>query len=75
MTTNPPLAEFHPLSLDSLQNIGYSLTEMAESMPNALPSPAPAKDNLNELLQENHSNTNPLLSPNWNGKVTKSPMD
>ncbi|MCP4098438.1 MAG: AMP-binding protein [Planctomycetaceae bacterium] len=43
MTTNPPLAEFHPLSLDSLQNIGYSLTEMAESMPHAIAVACPRK--------------------------------
>jgi len=43
MTTKPPLAEFHPLSLDSLQNIGYSLTEMAESMPHSIAVACPRK--------------------------------
>ena len=43
MTTHTPAAEFHPLSLDSLQNIGYSLTEMAERMPNSIAVACPRK--------------------------------
>lgn len=43
MTTTPPSAEFHPLSLDSLENIGYSLTEMAESMPHSIAVACPRK--------------------------------
>lgn len=43
MTTHSPFSEFHPLSLDSLQNIGYSLTKMAESMPNSIAVACPRK--------------------------------
>ena len=43
MTTHTPAAEFHPLSLDSLQNIGYSLTEMAQRMPNSIAVACPRK--------------------------------
>ncbi|MGB2500524.1 MAG: fatty acid CoA ligase family protein [Mariniblastus sp.] len=43
MTTTPPSAEFHPLSLDSLENIGYSLTEMAQSMPHSIAVACPRK--------------------------------
>lgn len=43
MTTHPPSAEFKPLSLDSLENIGHSLTEMAERMPHSIAVACPRK--------------------------------
>ena len=43
MTTPPPLAEFNPLSLDGLENIGHSLTEMAERMPHSIAVASPRK--------------------------------
>jgi len=43
MTTHPPSTEFKPLSLDSLENIGHSLTEMAERLPHSIAVACPRK--------------------------------
>ena len=43
MKTHNPSAEFQPLSLESLQNIGYSLTEMANRMPDSIAVACPRR--------------------------------